>query len=253
MVVHVRLFFVVFITFFSFNVFAQDAIKVLLGDNKPPFVMRIDGKLSGIEVDIVRAVFSDIGYDVKIDAAPYTRVEELWRDNEKIDAAYTSVHNNPNYHYVQDFVYFENVAHSRVNSESKINSVSDLKGRKVATFQSAHLWLGDEFFALFNPKVTAPHLSLYREFSQPESAVAVFLAGRYDVVVCDVSVFYWFKSQLASKIDVTEATQVSAIFGERSYTPLTFRDAGLARQFEASLIKLKGSGEYDAIYAKYRQ
>lgn len=236
------------LVFYSNSLFA-DKIKIVFGINKPPFVL--EGSAEGLEVDIARAALAKVGHELVAAAVPFERKKTIWEDVPDLSGvAVVSKDAQPGLHYIDQFIYYETYAFTRKKRGLVLNSIADLKGLKIAAFNQAHLYLGDEFYALFNPSNQSSFTENYSELPN-DGANAVFWLGHYDVLISDKSIFYWYKNKFSKRMDTTDATAEYSLFGGKTYYPIAFKDKSLADQFEQGLAQLKASGEYDALYQKY--
>lgn len=86
-----------------------------------------------------------------------------------------------------------------------INSIADLKGKKVVAFQSARKYLGKEFGRAMTGNYS------YREMSNQEKQVyKVLLREDVDIAILDESVFQFFHGKMITEGKVSANVEVDA-------------------------------------------
>ncbi|MBV5324952.1 MAG: hypothetical protein J0626_06615, partial [Rhodospirillaceae bacterium] len=70
--------------------------------------------------------------------------------------------------------------------------------------------------------------------------------------IADRNIFNWFAHdpEVTAKVDTSQAVRYHAIFPPTEYR-VAFRDQGLRDSFNRGLVKLRESGEYARIVARY--
>lgn len=228
----------------------SDEFTVGFGQDKPPFVI---GKTkTGLEIDIFREALAYKGHTLNVFHMPNKRLQRALIDTQDIDAVAT-VRQVPGdgLYYVDEFMYFDNYAISKVRDDLEINEVSDLIGLSIITWQNAYRDLGPDFENAFQPNPPEAYKSLYKEHHSQEGQSLMFWEDRAQVIVIDKTIFGWYSKQLSGETDTSPEVVYHPIFSGRTYFQAAFRNEQLAKDFEEGLENLKSTGRYDELYHKY--
>jgi len=145
------------------------------------------------------------------------------------------------------FLYRDVAITSAINAPS-IQSVTDLAGLSIVTFQGASKFFGPEFSGVIRT-------DKYSETEKPELQARMLMGGRYDVSVGDLLIFLDARKKLRARSADKNAEfpiVVHDIFPQIS-ARMGFRNQALCDAFNSGLAKVKASGEYSAIYRRYYQ
>ena len=229
-----------------------DELRVGFGQDKPPFV--IGKSKTGLEIDIFREALAYKGHSMEVNHMPNKRLQIALLENPDIDAVATVRQDaGDGLYYVDEFMYFDNYAISKMEDNLDINNVSDLKGKSVITWQNAYRDLGPEFEETFKPNPPEEYKSKYREHPSQEGQNLMFWGDRAEVIVIDKTIFGWYRQQLSDRTDTTPEVAFHSIFSGRTYFQAAFKSEALAQDFEEGLMHLKETGRYDELYNKYTQ
>ena len=217
-------------------------IKVAVGLALPPYV--ISSKNEGMELDIIKETLAMNGHTVKPVYLPFARVPWSLKEG-KVDAAMTINESSgiDNVFYSDSHITYQNVAVSLAKNKYSINSVKDLSGRSVLAFQSATLYLGNEF------KDMASKNNRYKEEPRQDIQITMVYNGRTEAVVMDINIFKYYKAK-ESRADVSQAVDIHTIFPPSLYK-VGFRSKKLRDEFNASLKTLIASGKHKEIIGRY--
>ncbi len=245
--------FALFSLFFIFpvNGWAYE-LRVGFGQDKPPFV--IGRTKTGLEIDIFREALAYKGHSMEVRHMPNKRLQIALLSEQSIDAVAT-VRQVPGdgLFFVDEFIYFDNYAISKVEDNLEINGVSDLIGLRVVTWQNAYRDLGPEFESIFKPSPPEGYKNLYTEHASQEGQNLMFWGDRAEVIVIDKTIFGWYRQQLSDVTDTTPEVTFHNIFSGRTYYQAAFKSEELARDFEEGLKYLKVTGRYAQLYSEYIQ
>lgn len=220
-------------------VHAAPVLTVALGETKPPYV--VADPPSGIEYDIVSAVFVEMGYPVKMVFLPNARAHLMLTAGE-VDAV---IGNNGGF-LSEPYIAYQNAAITLAKRNIVLNKPADLQHYRVTAFQNAHLYLGDAFAE------QAKHNPDYQETSPQVNANRLLYTGRTDVVIGDVNIFHQLNQQIAMQVDTTQAVKVHRLFPPTLYR-LVFRDMNLRDSFNAALKRLQATDLYAKLAQRYLQ
>lgn len=250
---NVNVLFALFSLFFIFPAKGwTNELRVGFGQDKPPFV--IGRTKTGLEIDIFREALAYKGHSMEVHHMPNKRLQIALLNKQDIDAVAT-VRQVPGdgLYYVDEFIYFDNYAISKVEDNLDINEVSDLIGLRVVTWQNAYRDLGPEFESIFQPDPPEEYKNLYTEHSSQEGQNLMFWGDRAEVIVIDKTIFGWYRQQLSEETDTTPDVTFHNIFSGRTYYQAAFKSEELARDFEEGLKYLKLTGRYAQLYNEYIQ
>jgi len=148
--------------------------------------------------------------------------------------------------FSDEFVTFVNFAITKKSAGMKIDSVVDLAGHRILTWEDADQDLGDAFKAMYSP--AAAERKNYQEFANQRQQVATFWEGHNVVCVIDGSIFRYFSLQMGHPLDQVD---YHAIFPPTTKFRVGFADATLRDGFNAQLKKLHDSGQYQQVLERF--
>ncbi len=244
---------------------AQSWAKELIvgfGQNKAPFVIGMTKQ--GLEIDIFREALAHKGHSMKVYHMPNKRLQIALISMKNVDAVAT-VREVPNdgLYYVDEFMYFDNYAISKMKNNLKISQVSDLKGLSILAWQNAYRDLGSEFELLFKPEPykqnkkdykpepSKQYKKVYREDVNQNSQNKLFWLDRAQVIIIDKTIFNWYRIQLSKELDTNSEVIYHSIFQGKTYFQAAFKNKELVKDFEEGLKYIKNTGRYNQLYYKY--
>ncbi|MFY8274846.1 substrate-binding periplasmic protein [Pseudoalteromonas sp. SSDWG2] len=201
---------------------------------------------NGIFTEVVRKVFEEMpNYTIDMVFGLSNKELQLSFDKRILDGV-TNVLDFKEDACLTDPVFrFQDVAVTKAHRKIEINSVSDLKGKKVVTYQGAKVFWGSQF-------ANAVGSANYLEIQEPERQASMLLADRVDVSIGDLFIFM-NALQTDTEFEATlEDFTVHEIFPQK-FSYMAFRDPQTCKAFNQALRKLKKSGEYELIYLRYLQ
>ncbi|HSV29982.1 MAG TPA: transporter substrate-binding domain-containing protein [Candidatus Omnitrophota bacterium] len=224
---------------------AQSAeIVMAVGRSLPPYV--IPGEWKGLEYDVVREALALEGHVVRPRLTTFARlVKEL--ESGLVDAAMTMRRDSgADACYSDTHITYHNVAVTLARRDLRIDSPADLAGKAVLAFQNAGLYLGEAY------RTATANNPAYREEAKQSLQPLLLFAQRTDVVVADRFIFGWFAAspEVTNKVDTSQRVRLHAIFPPTDYH-VAFHDKALCESFNRGLKRLKESGGYARITARY--
>lgn len=233
---------VLILIFPSLPCMGAQVVVIGMGNFEPYFIA--EGE-TGIFTDIVTAAFKRIpDYQPKYVFGLSNNQLLTVFDRDRLDAVANVFDSGALDACRSDPVFrFRDVAVSTQAAGLKIDTIADLAGHSVVTFEGAKGFFGPEFAAIINPHS-------YLEVGKPSLQARMLLGGRYDVTVGDLMIFLQSKSQFESQSQVQTKVVVHDIFPQ-IYSRMGFKDPVLCIAFNAALAELKASGEYEQIYERY--
>jgi len=138
---------------------------------------------------------------------------------------------------------FRDVAITRASANIKINSVADLAGKSIVTFQGAKMFFGKEF-------ANAVSSSAYEEIDKPKLQARMLHGNRAEVSVGDMFIFLHSLKAMNKSLGKPGDFVFNDIFPQ-IYSRMGFHDEKLCAAFNIALKKVRDSGEYERIYESY--
>ncbi|ATC93358.1 substrate-binding periplasmic protein [Pseudoalteromonas tunicata] len=220
----------------------QPILDVSVGWSKPPYVIEQDD--SGFEIELVKAIFNQLGYQLKFIYVPFARSPYLLNQGET-DLAMTI---NPRMDIKKQqlsipYISYHNVAISLKERHLTINVVADLANYSVVAFQNAKVVLGYEYGRAVKQSL------FYQELPDQAHQVEMLLKGRTDVVVMDINIFNYL-SRAYSNQNQMDKVNVHTLFPVSKYQ-LGFKNSALKDLFNEKLNIYKGSDAYQQLLKKY--
>ena len=173
----------IFLTFILSSICHAQEL-VLSSDDGPPHMIRaIDG---GIDIEIAREVLQELGYSVTIRYSSLAR-GKLDVERGHIDAVTPTFleKDRPGFYVSSPTVTYKPTVFTLKNNHHKIESILDLTGHNIITFQGATGYFGNDF-------IEVSKNSEYRESYSMDKFPELLLRGRYSAVVLDYYIFNYF-------------------------------------------------------------
>ncbi|PIW59768.1 transporter substrate-binding domain-containing protein [Shewanella sp. CG12_big_fil_rev_8_21_14_0_65_47_15] len=209
--------------------------------NCPPYILEDTG--SGLEIDIIKAAFREMGLPVNFKF--YSRKRQLlYFNKERVDAVMTmSQLNGVRGYWSDSYIEYSNVAISLASRQLKINSIAELQNYSIMAFENAHILLGPEFAAVAEK-------TNYSEVSNQLSQNNMLYLGRIDTVVADRYVFTQLNKLVEKSIDPLQTVSYHLVFPPTPYR-IVFHNSVARDIFNRGLAKIKANGVYEALVVQY--
>lgn len=215
-------------------------VYTAVGLSLPPYVIK--DKNSGMEFDIVREALAFKGHTLKPRFVSLKQVPVVYA-KKVVDAAMTVTEDfNINAFYSDVVISYQNYAITLKHKNITINSISDLKNKRIVAFQNAKIYLGPEYR-------DAVSQATYREVKHQIYQIHRLYMGRTDVVISDRNIFTYYRNK-AQTVDTTPEPVFHPIF-EANHYKMAFRDSTIRDDFNEGLRSLRKSGRYDEILRLY--
>lgn len=230
-----------FVILFISDSWALNSLTVAFSLDKPPYVIRETN--SGLEVEILRLVFHEMGYELKpVFQPPARSVRSL--EIGRVDAMAT-ITNAPQFQLSTPYITFRNFAWTLRRKNIQLKSFADLSKYRVIAFQNARFFLGPDF-----EKAVIKN-SNYQEYADQTRQIKMLLSDRTDVVICEERTFQINRKNLASlSSTLLPEIEKHALFAESRYS-VAFRNPKLRDSFNEAFSKLESHNAFDKIYRKY--
>ncbi len=223
-----------------------DEINMAFNDTIPPYIFPETD--NGIEMDIIREALAFKGHTLKTRYVPLARMPIAFSEGE-VDAVMSDFGQDLTTiggFYAEPAVIFDNSLFSLKKRDFLIEKPEDIAGLRIISFFGA-----DKRFPLWLAKPN--EAGNFHETYKQKLQILTLFADRYDLVLSDRSIFYYFLSQLRKEGKITpQAISEHRVFVEktRDYRPV-FRNKKICDDFNEGLQQLKTSGRYQAIYDHY--
>jgi polar amino acid transport system substrate-binding protein len=210
----------------------------------PPFSYQEDGQVKGLFVDVVTAIFDDMGVAYTIKTYPFKRamlfankgggivVGIIKNDEREKSLDYSSSF------YIEKSVLFVSKGHG-----FPFNSINDLKGKRVGVKLG---WsYGAEFDQATDNKLFTPIVG------EPKQLYTLLQAGKLDAVIGRELYIPDLIKILRAPLEV-ESLPIPLLIADLYLAVKKGTKAELIEKFNYHIELIKLSGEYDNILAKYR-
>lgn len=235
-------------TFNAVMLHASETIKVAFGDALAPWVMpEMD---EGIIVEIIEHAMEPLGYSIEKVYLPYARRLKSYEQglvDVSSDINANTMKERKLEGFLADTAYtYINYAYSLKKRNYQFKSIQDLGDYRLLSWQGAIAHLSNEYAQM------AKNNPLYSEQHDQSIQVKMLFLERVDVIQMDEQIFNYFRAQVGSHqiIDTTLPVDRFGFFGE-SPNSFIFRTEKLKDEFNEQLAKLKSTGKYAEILAKY--
>ncbi|MGJ8679496.1 MAG: substrate-binding periplasmic protein [Paraglaciecola sp.] len=231
------------------NCLAIDKVISIGVANFPPYSIVKDGKISGVEVDIVHESLSKMGYKVKFLSYPYGRLPFAF-SSQKVDGTIVTLKNFPKLDvYYSEIVLpeYQTIAVHLKQNKLQISAIKDLKDKSILAHQRASLFYGEEYRII--SEANQKH-SKYQETARQESQISMLFKDRVDVIVLAHEIFAYYKARSDYK-DTAQEFVVAKIFGPKFGFHNVFWDREVRDAFDKGLVEIKENGTYNKILEKY--
>lgn len=211
-----------------------------------PYVMvDAQGRVSGLEYEILQAAFATRGYTVRPVLMPLARLVETFKSRKVDAAAPVLASHNAGGTLSDSYLTYRNVAATLRDSPLPLKTVSDLRGLTIAAFQTATKVLGPEFARAVagNP--------LYVEEAQQVTQVRLLFSGRVQVIIGDSRILQSLARAPESDLRRSGELLEYPLFAPTLYS-VAFQDPQRAAEFNAGLALIKANGVYARLLSKYR-
>ena len=232
----------------SYSTMSQSLL--LFSSHAPPHM--IEPTENGIDIDIVTQVLKQMNYQVNLQFSPLKR-GMVQVANKKADVFIpTFLQPDNNKIFISDtYIDYRPMIFSLKSKALNINNLDDLAGKSIISFQGAKGYFGKKYQDAVNN-------AMYVELHDMSKFPKMLLHGRYDVVVLDYYIFYYFLKAYQKSIDKNTPSKerLSSLIAQHDIIPPAkahagFNDRQLRDKFNQSLKQFINSPEYQAIINQY--
>lgn len=208
-----------------------------------PFEFRDDsGELVGIDIDIVKAIAEDQGFNVEFQSLGFDAALQALRSNQ-VDGVIAGMGITPEREEIYDFsdTYFTGeLTLARTENNDEINGWDDLEGKTVAVKRGS---LSEEWAQEMQEEVDFEITSL----DQTTTMVQTVKAGNADALADDLPIIAYGIQQGSGLEMISEPEST----GDYGFAVNKGDNEELMQMFNDGLKNLKESGEYDQIVDSY--
>jgi len=211
--------------------------------NFPPFEKQEGGEIVGFDIDIIKAIGAESGFDVDVQHMGWDLMLD-GVDKGKVDTGVAAITIDEKRQQIYDFSdpYFEAKQIILVKNDSTVASLDDLTGKKIAVQAGT---TGD---SLVRDKFGQTYEGV-KGYEDIPAAVDDLLNGRVDAVVADDFVIKEFVKQIGDK--GFKAVEDPSIQNEYYGIIVKKGNQELLTKINDGLNNIKEKGKYDEIYTKY--
>ncbi len=223
-------------------------VTMIFGLALPPYVIQENN--SGFEVDIIRAALAVKGHTLKPSYSSFLMVPKMLKEKQ----ANAAQRGSPDLREADGFFYaseptvvYQDNAISLKKNKLKIDTLADLQGKRIVSFQGATQFLGAGFASAVkgNPN--------YQENSNERRKLQMFYANSTQVYTGDVNIFKYYRDLVKGDVDTRQEVVYHKVFPTNTDVTrnAVFLDQQIRDDFNAGLKQLKSSGQYQQIINKY--
>lgn len=222
---------------------AEEPILLATRPTIPPYVY---GRAeTGIEIDLLNAIFNEMGQKIKYVQLPRVRMVQSFNRGE-MQGILTQNISVSNVGCATDwYIKHKNVGFSLQENNIQVNVLDDLKSLSVISFDGATLYLGPPF------KDAVSNNSDYTESHNQQSHIELLYKNRFNIVVGDEWILRLAQRRIFDLTGEKHALTVHTIMKPSLYSA-RFQDKPLCKRFNRALKNIRLSGRYDAIIDGYQ-
>jgi len=223
-------------------------VNMIFGLALPPYVIQESN--SGFEVDIIRAALAVKGHTLKPTYASFLAAPKMLKEKQA-DAAQRGspeLKESEGFSYAAEpTVVYQDAAVSLKKNNLKIDTLADLRGKSIVSFQGATQFLGPDFAAAVKGNAN------YQESSNERRKLQMFYASTAQVYTGDINIFKYYRDSVKGDVDSKQEVVYHKVFPANTDVTrnAVFLDKQVRDDFNAGLKQLKSSGQYQQIIRKY--
>lgn len=226
---------------------SANEIRVARGsDEYPPYEMRVDGKLSGLHVEVIQAVAAKIGLKVKWEELPWVRAQKCVEDKECDAISYIS----PSAEREKWASFLPGNVLSKVEMRFMIHkSNSD----KLVYKGNAQEFLADKTVVVLAGYNYGPDMAKAKKYEVKNlpTLISMIVEKRNDAAVISNDDFLGFKDKPGFD---QLLTLNPPIWESKSYIAFSKAPAAteVGNKFQAAYLEFKKSREYQALLTRFK-
>lgn len=221
----------------------RKVLRVVTDAQYAPFEYMDGDKIVGFDIDVVKAVAEEAGYELEVEHVGWDPVF-IEIEGKTADLAVSSISIRPDRLEDYDFsyAYFESTNKILVPEDSDIASAEDLKDKVVAVQNGTTGMTAAE-------KLLGTNSSNLKKFDSNVLAIQELIAGGADAVVADNGVVEEYaKNNPDQKLKVVADDDA---FEDEYYGIMFPKGSEIVDDFKVALNKILDNGKYSEIYKKW--
>lgn len=227
-------------------------IKIAIGMSLPPYVIKKDN--TGIEVEIIQEALKSKGHTATFFFLPNLRIPKFLIEKRADGIAANSAYDvgkdiNQQVYPTESTIIYQNFAISLAENQFVINSIKDLKDKKIIAFNNATKYLGPLFASV------AEKNQQYEENANQSQQVFKILTKSSDVAISDKNIFLYWKNEISNHKRFKSSTINQSLIFHPIFPPAprncTFIDNKIRDEFNEGLEIIHKNGIYQSILNKY--
>lgn len=227
----------------SFAVDAEEtSLKIAARETHPPYT-NLNAE-SGIEIEIITAIFRDMNIQPVFVQAPRGRGIQMFNTKAVDVLLAQNPSSTPKGCATDWYIIHQNVGLSVKSRDLQLNTLDDLEPFSVISFLGASMQLGPTYAAAANKA------KLYRETGDQDLHIQMLYEQHFDVAVGDIWTLRLAQQRYLGKEGVYIELIAHEILPPTRYIA-RFHDLRYCRAFNTSLKKIRQSGVYDRIWMGY--
>jgi glutamine transport system substrate-binding protein len=221
---------------------AQKTLHVVTDAEYAPFESMDKGQIVGFDVDFIKAVAKDAGYNVNIDNIGWDPLFAALQ-GKQADLGVSAITINSDREQTYDFSipYFLSTNEIMEKQGSSIKGAADLKGKTIAVQNgTTGQAVVEKIIGKNNPKL--------KKFDNNNLAIMELINGGADAVVADNTVVdQYVKNNPDKKLTLVE----DPTFPKEFYGIMFPKGSKLKPEFDKAIKKVFADGTYSKIYKKH--
>lgn len=217
-------------------------VPIAVRNDVLPYVT--DNATAGLEIEIINAVFKDTPYAPQFIQLPRMRMIQMFTSG-KIEGVLTQNNTLPGKGCITDwYIKHQNVGMTLSNRNIKLGGLQDISNLSIITFDGARKFIGPQFAS------EARKSPRYIESSDQNIHVSLLYLGYFDLAVGDEWILKLAQLSQKHKSDNFQPLTIHRILPSTLYAA-RFHEQKVCEAFNASLIRLRESGQYQAVIDRH--
>ncbi|WP_262691831.1 substrate-binding periplasmic protein [Kordiimonas aestuarii] len=222
---------------------SSPTLRIATRNFLPPYIYE-DAK-TGIEVDLVNAVFKDTGFDIEYVQLPRIRMISSFEDHQLDGILTQNVTASDTGCATSSYIEHQNVGLTVKSRHLELQSFEELRNYAVISFSGATRYLGEDF------RNAVRGAKRYTESGDQGTHISLLYKGRFDVAVGDNWILRLAQKRYFDRTGEKLELEAHPIMPPSQYVA-RFHDQAVCDAFDAALAKIQHNGTYAEIWAGYR-
>lgn len=224
--------------------YGKEPIRLATRKDIPPYI--INNASTGIEIDLVTAIFHEADIPIEFVQMPRVRMIQMF-DDGLIDGALTQNSSSSKSGCATNwYLTHHNLGFSLKSRNLTVTSLVDLQKYSVLSFDGARQYLGRKF------EQAVQKNKLYVEATDQSVHIKLLYKKRFDLVIGEAWVLRLIQHKQAEETGLYHELETHTIMPPTLYSA-RFRNEALCTTFNEALTTITLKGKYDQIISHYRQ